>query len=942
MKTFTGFAFGKCFNLYFATAVLILVPSLHAQTTYSTSPAYTFTTIAGAAGRTGSADSNPPPSPFDFPNAVAVDSSGNVYVANTGDDTICKITPAGVITTLAGTVGTSGSADGNGTAAQFSFPQSIAVDGNGNIYVADSQNDTIRMITPGGMVTTLAGTAGISGSADGTGAAARFNHPCGVAVDGNGNVFVADGFNGTIRKITSTGVVTTFAGTARVFGSADGTGASAQFASPQALAVDSNGNVYVADGFNFADYTFTTYIGDTIRKITPAGVVTTLAGTSGVRGTANGTGPAAQFYSPQGIAVDGEGNVYVSDSEMIRAITPAGVVTTFAGTAGVGGQANGTGPNAQFSGPVGLAVDGSGNLFVADGDNNTIREITPAAVVTTFAGIPPFNGTSFSCPAGEAVDGAGNIYVADAFNSTIRKVTPQNYLIPGSVVTTLAGTAGVKGAANGTGLAAQFNTPYSVAVDANGNIYVADTGNNTIRKITPAAVVTTLAGTAGVRGSSDGDVSNGNPSAASFWAPEGVAVDSSGNVYVADTGNNTIRMITPVGRVTTLAGSAGVTGSQDGTGAAASFNFPRGVAVNSNGVVYVADYSNNKIREISPAGTVTTLAGSGASGTADGAGAAAEFLLPASVAVDGSGNVYVTDSAGETIREITPAGVVTTLAGSSQAYGAADGTGSEPRFYNPLGVAVAANGNVYVADSSNNTIREGLPDIPLSALATLTPSFGESIALNTKDNVGDNLYYAIPIGESASIWGVDFNIVTFNGTGSVTVDIISPAAVPASDNPDIQNGGSVPPDPNQPVSSMAGTSQGATIEPASQTISPLGVIAPQVFGEAPFSMSVPTATSGLPVTVMVMSGPATLSGNTITLTGVGTVVLAAVQGGNANYNAAPELTTSFVVNPTAPPSVTDTPVMPPWAMALLAVLLIFLADRSLRQPTLRKHEDPSP
>ena len=188
-----------------------------------------------------------------------------------------------------------------------------------------TRNDTIRKITPAGVVTTFAGTAGQSGSADGTGAAARFTNPEGTAVDGAGNVYVADTFNDTIRKITPAGVVTTLAGTAGQGGSADGTGAAARFAFPTGVAVDGAGNVYVADTDN-----------DTIRKITPAGVVTTLAGTAGQSGSADGTGAAARFNSPFGLAVDGAGNIYVADedNDAIREITPAGVVSTLAGTAG--------------------------------------------------------------------------------------------------------------------------------------------------------------------------------------------------------------------------------------------------------------------------------------------------------------------------------------------------------------------------------------------------------------------------------------------------------------------------------------------------------------------------------------------------------------------------------------------------------------------------------
>ena len=208
----------------------------------------------------------------------------------------------GIVTTLAGSAGQTGSSDGTGTAARFDYPEGVAVDSAGNVYVADRDNDEIRKITASGVVTTLAGSAGLSGSSDGTGSAARFDWPWGVAVDSAGNVYVADKFNDEIREITPAGVVTTLAGSAGQQGSSDGTGSAARFYRPEGVAVDSAGNVYVGDYFN-----------DEIREITPAGVVTTLAGSAGQTGSSDGTGTAARFYLPEGVAVDSVGNVYVAD-----------------------------------------------------------------------------------------------------------------------------------------------------------------------------------------------------------------------------------------------------------------------------------------------------------------------------------------------------------------------------------------------------------------------------------------------------------------------------------------------------------------------------------------------------------------------------------------------------------------------------------------------------
>ena len=267
-------------------------------------------------------------------------------------------------------------------------------------------------------------------------------------------------------------------------------------------------------------------------------------------------------------------------------------------------------------------------------------------------------------------------------------------------VSTLAGNA-IPGSADGAGAAASFNNPYGVAVDTAGNVYVADTSNHTIRKTSPAGVVTTLAGTAGSPGST-----NGVGAAARFKFPAGVTVDTAGNVYVADSGNHLIRKISPAGVVTTLAGTANSPGPNDGTGANARFNFPSGVAVDTAGNVYVAD-GNHTVRKISSVGVVTTLAGTaGSPGPADGTGANARFSLPSGVAVDTAGNVYVADLNNHTIRKISPAGAVSTLAGSPGNSGPNDGTGAVARFNFPSGVAVDTAGNVYVADFNNHTIRK--------------------------------------------------------------------------------------------------------------------------------------------------------------------------------------------------------------------------------------------
>lgn len=323
-------------------------------------------------------------------------------------------------------------------------------------------------------------------------------------------------------------------------------------------------------------------------------------------------------------------------------------VTTLAGST-VSGSGNGTGTVARFKFPFGVASDGIGNVFVADADNNMIRMITAAGVVTTLAGSTTagsINGTStaarFSSPRGVTVDGKGNLYIADAANNMIRKITT------GGVVSTLAGST-IAGNNNGTGTAASFNAPTGIAVDASGNVYVADADNNMIRKISAAGVVTTLAGST-IVGSSDGP-----GAAARFNHPSGIAVDAYGVCYVADQGNNMIRKITTAGVVSTLAGNS-IAGLVNGSGLLARFNHPVGIDVDALGNLYVGDQNNNEIRKVSATGTTTTIAGKGPAdpGSANGSGTTARFNVPRGIAADKLGNtIYVGDNGNHMIRRIT-------------------------------------------------------------------------------------------------------------------------------------------------------------------------------------------------------------------------------------------------------------------------------------------------
>lgn len=649
---------------------------------------------------------------FAYPYGIAIDSAGNIYVADGGPDpsttttssnTIRKITPAGNVTTLAGTTGTNGSSDGIGSHARFNFPRGVATDITGNVYVADTHNHTIRKITPNGAVTTLAGVPGKTGAKDGVGAAALFNYPYGIAADHAGNIYVADSLNKTLRKISPTGVVSTLAGTAGQYGDADGIGQAARFRSPHSVVTDGMGNIYVTDGH-------------IIRKVTSTGSVTTFAGTAETHGLEDGIGASARFEYLLGMTLATDGNIYVLDAGALRKITPAGVVITLANAQKVLGRPENA-ATWDFKGS--LAADMAGNFYITDSESHCIRKITPAGEVSLFAGNLPVGnhvdgaGTAatFGKPRGIITDNTGHVYVVDG-DATLRKITPAG------VVTTLnQGDWNYTYTSHWAQLT-KFGDPQDLTTDDKGNVYLTDNVRKSIggggygygirdlfnhfqkpdysaiRKISASGHVSTLV------------------ESSTFHNLGEIAIDSTGNIYVADFGNHVIHKIIPRflfgAKVSVFAGLAYESGSSDGTGATARFNRPRGVAIDAADNMYVADSDNHTIRKITPAGVVTTLAGTvGKSGSADGTGAAARFDSPASLACDRAGNLYVVDHGNHAVRKISPDGVVTTLAGRPGEIGFV--AGALPgvlRF--PQSVAVHGN-SLYITMANGVAVVKKLP-----------------------------------------------------------------------------------------------------------------------------------------------------------------------------------------------------------------------------------------
>jgi sugar lactone lactonase YvrE len=616
---------------------------------------------------------------FSTPPGLAVDTSGNVYVADNGNYRIRKISPDGIINTVAGN-GTPGfSGDGGpATSARLSSVPGLAVDIAGNLWIADSGAHRIRRVTQAGVITTVAGTGVCGFSGDGSRAsAAQLCVPEGIAADSAGNVFIADSFNGRVRRISPDGTIATVAGT----GAPDYTalGDCSTLCEPGAVAVDPAGNLFVADYYNPEWAEDGAWV---VREIS-LGTIATVAGNCVVGYVTLCPNPPAPGASatktllggPLGLAVDNAGNLLIADdSGLFPHIFKApsdGTIAVVVGNSqfpfsGDGGPAT----SAQLAGTSGVAVDSAGNVFIAD--NNRIREVTPDGVITTAAGngnptawTPSPIGASSGdggpaisaqvSPIRIAADGAGNLFFFDAPNRTIRKISRDG------AINTLIQVGG---------------NNYFVALDPAIDLFFADPTNtlNAIAEASPDGTIRRVAGGPtslwGTYNGASGSLGDGGPAtSALLMGPQGVAVDSAGNIFIADSGDHRIRKITPDGIITTVAGNSplpsypagAVQGGFSGDGGPAvnaQLNYPIDVAVDGAGNLYIADYENHRIRKISPDGIITTIAGDGTAGYSGDGGPAIRASIGGegmmALAVDGAGNVYVADQTNNAIRILRP------------------------------------------------------------------------------------------------------------------------------------------------------------------------------------------------------------------------------------------------------------------------------------------------
>jgi len=966
------------------------------------------------------------------PEGAAFDAAGDLYIADAKNNVVRRVDAVtNIITTVAGS-GTAGTGCTDGTAAvscAIGQPYGVAVDAAGNLYISDPNNNVIRRVNTSGNIYLFAGT-GVQGKSGNGGAAlsATLYFPTDLMIDSAGaNLYFADSKNGEIRSINfATNLLSLVAGTGIAGFTADGNPATqTELNVCYGLALDAAGDVFIADTKNYRIRVVYNG-GAAVRSLLAAegvsgpvpGDLYTVAG-NGTAGSTPGTAlPApnngngsvatnAMLVFPQRLMVDPAGNLLITDSndDQIRRVDAiSGIMTAYAGV-GINGSYAASAPamTAYTKLPLGIFGDAAGNIYYAESGYNVLRKLStdtgfPATAVgassaaqslnaslnvadtpltlQVASGFPDFTlGTVTGCtlgsasaagvvctapvtftpqlpglrmapvvttdaagqyvtgvsgigkgalagilpgtistiaggatsgstgdggaassallgaPQGVATDSAGNLYVADTANNKIRFLSAATGKISTIAGTGTAGSAGDGAAAT----AAQLSAPRAVAVDATGNVYIADTGNNKLREISAqTGFISTIAGTGFAGSSGDGALAG----AAQLSAPAGVAVDAAANVYIADSGNNRVRKITAQsGLIATLAGNGTAGYSGDGAAAtAAELNAPAGVWADASGILYIADSQNNVVRAVSPStGVISTVAGTGSLGYAgDGAAAtAAKLDTPSGVATDAAGNLYIADTGNNTIRMVA-AGVISTVAGTgSSGFGGDAGASNIATLQTPGGVVVNGIGRIYIADTGNNRLRQvdgTASTVAFSPQIVQTTSAKKSVAIVNQGNTTltlTSLAITGPFAVDASSTCIA-NTTLAPGANCALALIFTPLLATGN------------------TGTVTVTNSGAG---AAKTIALFGTGLPQqtngpqtitfaVLPNVPYGTSPITLTassnSGLPISYSV-TGPATLSGSVLTLTGVGSVSVTASQPGNANFTAATPVTQTFTV-----------------------------------------------
>jgi sugar lactone lactonase YvrE len=857
------------YTLNLRILILALVSSL---TAYS-QPRQVIT-LAGGSGDGGSKSD----ASFLFSTAIATDGTGNVYIADNANRTVRKINiSTGIVTKIAGS-GLFGYSGDGGSALEASFgePSGIAVDAQGNIYIADKVFSTIRKIdAQTGIITRIAGDQNGESGYTGDNAfavSAKLFWPQSLTLDANGNLYFPDLGNHRIRMINlSTGIITTVAGNGVEGFSGDGGNAlNASFSFPEAVAIDQNQNIYIADTRNAR-----------IRVVNfNTKVITTLAGNGAYLSSGDGgISTQASIDQPLGILFGNGNSLFFSEGISIRKINlNDGIISTLTGgsfPADIDGALN----QAKFYEIRGLTLAPNGTLYSIDRVLGKIKAIT-STTVSTFAGSGGFSGdgglaTEASITGNSTcIDGEGNIYIAEGRTHRIRKINSQT-----KIISTIAGDGTDQyGGDGGLAINAQLRFPADVIIDSDGNLVFSDGADARIRKIDlTSGIITTIAGIGGFGSNGDGGLAIN----ASLYGPYGLALNSMGDLFFADRGNHKIRMINKTtGIITTIAGSGSPGFSGDnGLATQAMLNSPSKITFDSNDNLYIADLSNTRIRKVNYSDKIiTTIAGPGNGiDNQPALTALRENLGPVDIAFDPQGHLLIMEN--YEVRVLDPSsGLIHTFAGKGKGYYGDGGTAAEAAFYFLSDLTFDSDGNILVTDSENRRIRK----INAKAAQIILPSsidpvtFGDApFILNILSDSG------LPItltSNQISIATINGQQVTIMGAGSTTI-----TASQAGNDLYL---------PATPVDMEL------LVNKAGQTITFLTLNA-KTFGQAPFTVNA-SASSNLPVTLSADTQNISIANMIVTMVQPGKAIITASQPGNANYLPAQSIAQEFCINPIKP------------------------------------------